>query len=202
MKRVLKALHTFGAIGMMGGYLAFLVLIHAAERRPLAEGIVLRRAIETLFEALVIPSVAVTLVSGLLAMAAHRPFINAGWVWLKLATTVLALEGSFGMHSRARDVTKLYAEAAPGSEAARELASLAGREKGALATLLVIAGANVVLGVWRPKLRRVTTKVTKPTKTEPAATDGREDASEGEGPEAIEGAAKGTATEGDVAVEP
>lgn len=200
MKRVLKALHTFGAIGMMGGYLAFLVLIHAAERRPPLEGIVLRQAIETLFAALVIPSVAVTLVSGLLSMAAHRPFINAGWVWLKLATTVLALEGSFGMHSRAREMTKLYAAAATGSEAARELASLAGREKGALATLLVIAGANVVLGVWRPKLRRVTTKVTKPTKTEQA--DEREAASERKGEGAIgEGAGKGS-TEGDVAVEP
>ncbi|HEU4408110.1 MAG TPA: hypothetical protein VFS43_22805 [Polyangiaceae bacterium] len=154
MKRVMKGLHTFGSIGMMGGYLAFLVLLYAAEARPPAEALVLREAIGRLFVALIIPSVAVALVTGLLAMALHRAFINAGWAWLKLSTTVVALEGSFGMQARAREVEALVRALARGEGDAGGLAELAGREKGGLAMLLVIAAANVVLGVWRPKLRR------------------------------------------------
>jgi uncharacterized membrane protein len=154
MKRVMKGLHTFGAIGMTGGYLAFVVLIYAAEARPPAEALVLREAIGRLFTVLIVPSVALALVTGLLAMALRPAFINAGWVWLKLSTTVVALEGSFGMQARARDVEALVRALARGEGEARELAGLAGREKGALAMLLVIAGANVVLGVWRPKLGR------------------------------------------------
>jgi uncharacterized membrane protein len=154
MKRMMKGLHTFGSIGMTGGYLTFLVLLYAAEARPPAEALVLREAISRLFTVLIVPSVALALVTGLLAMAVHHAFMNAGWVWLKLSTTVVALEGSFGMQARAREIEALVRALARGEGDARELAGLAAREKGALAMLLVIAVANVVLGVWRPKLQR------------------------------------------------
>jgi hypothetical protein len=93
----MKSLHRFGSIGLTGGYLAFLVLLSAAEARPPAEGLVPREAIGCLFVVLILRSVAAALVTGLLAMALHRAFINAGWAWLTWSTTVVALEGSFGM---------------------------------------------------------------------------------------------------------
>ncbi|MFO0635353.1 MAG: hypothetical protein U0168_21100 [Nannocystaceae bacterium] len=40
------------------------------------------------------PSLLVVLVSGLCAIAVHHPFHNAGWAWLKAATTLLVLEGT------------------------------------------------------------------------------------------------------------
>ena len=40
-----------------------------------------------------LPALALTLLSGLLAMALNRAYLNAGWAWVKLATGVLMFEG-------------------------------------------------------------------------------------------------------------
>jgi hypothetical protein len=65
-----------------------------------------------------LPSLALTLIAGLLAIAVNRAFHNAGWAWAKLATSFSA-------------------------------------ERNSLWVLLAVATANVVLGVWRPRLTRL-----------------------------------------------
>jgi len=45
-------------------------------------------------ELILLPSIALALVRGLLAMAFNPAFHNAGWAWLKLISGVLVFEGT------------------------------------------------------------------------------------------------------------
>lgn len=153
MKRFLKILHTLGAIGFMGGLAAELALAAVGVARPGVEHAALRAGIEALGRWLILPSLPLVLVSGLLSMGLHPPFHNAGWVWVKLATTVVTFEGTLGLLSRVKDLSRLAQDAvtAPPSP---ELASLLSAERGVCWTLLFLSGLNVVVGVWRPRFGR------------------------------------------------
>ncbi len=61
----------------------------------LSEYALLRGAMGTIATWVFFPSLAVTLIAGLLAIAFHRGFHNAGWAWLKAATGILIFEGGF-----------------------------------------------------------------------------------------------------------
>ena len=95
MRRTLKFLHTLGAIGLTGALAAQIVLL---SRLPapgsLAEYAALRGAMGALAEWILLPSLGITLVSGLLAMSMTHAFHNAGWAWLKLALGVSMFEGT------------------------------------------------------------------------------------------------------------
>ena len=95
MRKTLKFLHTVGAIGYAGAAAALLVL-HAQLPDPedLERFATLRMAMGAVAERILLPSIALVLVSGLLAMAFNRAFHNAGWVWLKLIFGVLVFEGT------------------------------------------------------------------------------------------------------------
>jgi hypothetical protein len=102
------------------------------------------------------PSLALTLVAGLLAIAVNPAYHNAGWVGAKLATGVLIFEGGL-----------VYVQGPIRAEAERSASALAGQldpatitgsygaERSTLWVLLAIATANVVLGVWRPRFTRI-----------------------------------------------
>lgn len=172
MKRFLKILHTLGAIGFMGGLAAELAMAILGASRPAAEHAVLRAGIDALGRWLILPSLPLVLVSGLLSMGLHPPFHNAGWVWVKLATTVVTFEGTLGLMSRLKDLARLANEAvtAPPTPVYTQLLS---SERGVVWTLLFLSGVNVVVGVWRPrwgrKKRTVEVPEAAPAST-PAAT--------------------------------
>ena len=108
-------------------------------RRPIASWILL-------------PSMGLTLIAGLLAMAVHRGFHNAGWAWAKLVTGVLIFEGSLvGIVGPLQEQADLSARALAGEVDHGALAA-AGAGQGPLWVLLAVATANVVLGIWRPRL--------------------------------------------------
>jgi hypothetical protein len=103
-----------------------------------------------------LPSLALTLVAGLLSIAVNRAFHNAGWAWMKLATGILVFEWGFAaiqgpMQQEAELSARLLAD---GSDTAALAASL-GAEQNSLWVLLAVATANVVLGIWRPRLTRL-----------------------------------------------
>ena len=160
MRQSIKFLHTIGAIGMMGA-MACLVLLLGALPEPshLAEHAALRGAMGTIATWILLPSLALTLVAGLLAMAASRGYQNAGWAWIKLATGVLVFEAGFsGVAGPLQDEAERSHQALAGDPAALTgLAQTVDAERGTLWVLLAIATLNVVLGVWRPRLRRRTT---------------------------------------------
>jgi uncharacterized membrane protein len=153
MRRLMKFLHTIGAIGLMGAMACLLVLLIAmpAPGAP-ASSAALHGAMGQIATWIFLPSMGLTLIAGLLAMALNRGFHNAGWAWVKLVTGVLVFEGSLvGFVGPLQEKAELSARALAGDVDAAALAAT-GSEQGPLWVLLAVATANVALGIWRPRL--------------------------------------------------
>ena len=154
MKRTLKLLHTLAAMGMGGAIAASIaLLLRAPPMDDVAAYLALRHHLATIAGVVLLPSAALTLVSGLLSIAVHRPFHNAGWAWFKALTGVLVFEGTLGgIDSPAQRALVLLANPAVVDRAT--LAELLRHEWGALWIILFLSAVNVVFGIWRPKFRR------------------------------------------------
>jgi hypothetical protein len=153
LRRLLKFLHTIGAIGLMGA-LACLVAIGSDVPPPgaLASYAQFRGAEAAIASGIVLPSLALTLAAGLLSIAVTRAFHSAGWAWIKAATGVLIFAG--GLHAIApiQEEARLSAEALAGRLDPSALSGVAPGEATTLWVLLLVSAANVALGVWRPKV--------------------------------------------------
>jgi hypothetical protein len=116
----------------------------------------MRGAMADISEWIYLPSLALTLIAGLLAIAAVPAYQNAGWAWVKLATGVLMFEGSMVyVMGPMRDEAKRSADALAGHLDAAMIAATGGAERNTLWVLLAVMMANVVLGIWRPRLVRI-----------------------------------------------
>lgn len=150
----MKLLHQLGAVGAMGGLAACVVLVALAPRDSLVEYAAWRTAIVAVGQWLLVPSLALVLVSGLLAIAIHRPYHDAGWAWVKALLGLVMFEGTLltvqASGRRAAEVAALAAQSGAPDPAA--LAPLLRTEWLGLWTMLVLALANIVLAVWRPRL--------------------------------------------------
>ncbi len=154
MRRTLKLLHTLSAMGMGGALAASIALLaRAPAMDEVAAYLELRANLATIARYVLMPSAALCLVSGLLSIAVHQPFHNAGWAWFKALTGVLVFEGTLGgIDSPARRALEILGGPAPVDQAT--LASLLRHEWGALWIILFLSVLNVVFGIWRPKFRR------------------------------------------------
>lgn len=154
LRRLLKFLHTVGAIGLMGGMACLLVLLSFASTPTSLPGYALMRgAMSGIALYIFLPSLALTLVAGLLAMAMNRGYHNAGWAWAKLATGILVFEWGFtavlgGMQQEA----DLSLRALAGEVNSAELAAALDAERNSLWVLLAIGAINIILAIWRPRL--------------------------------------------------
>ena len=144
-----------GAVGFMGSLACLLVLENLAPApTSLAGYALIRSAMAAIATWVYFPSFLLTLIPGLLAIAVNPAFHNAGWAWIKAATGILIFEA--GLHALApiQDEARLSAEAV----ASRlDPATLAGASEGEAVNmwvLLVVSTANIVLGVWRPRISR------------------------------------------------
>lgn len=154
--KTLKLAHVAGSTGFCAALLALLAL-HASLPEPgfTEEFVMLRIAMGNVAKWLLLPSTALVVVTGLFSMAASDVYKNAGWVWLKLATGILVLEGTLvyvqaPMERAARNgLLALEGEFDP-SQLGATLAS----EWNSIWIILGVALVNVVLGVYRPKLSR------------------------------------------------
>jgi hypothetical protein len=147
-----------GAVGLMGAMACLLVMLSVAPApTALAEYAALRRAMGAIATWIFFPSLALTLVAGLLALAATRAYLNAGWAWAKAATGVLVFEAGFvRVLGPMQQEAEQSARALAGTVDPATLAGSIGAERGTLWVLLAVATANVVLGIWRPRLVRRT----------------------------------------------
>jgi hypothetical protein len=157
MRRCMKFLHTMGAIGLMGAMACLLVLLSLTPApSSLSEYALMRAAMGGIATWVFLPSMALTLVAGLLAIAVNRAFHSAGWAWAKLATGILIFEWGFaGIQGPMQEEAELSARVLAGEADASTLAQSLGAEQGSLWILLAIATANVVLAIWRPRLTRI-----------------------------------------------
>jgi uncharacterized membrane protein len=151
----MKFLHQLGAVGSLGGFAACVVLVALAPRESLVEYAAWRAAIVAVGQWLLVPSLALVLVSGLLAIAIHRPYHDAGWAWVKALLGLVMFEGTLvTISGSARRAAELSALAAAGEGDPAKLAEVLRTEWGSLWLILALSIANIVLAVWRPKLRR------------------------------------------------
>jgi hypothetical protein len=152
LRRVLKILHEVGAVGVVGAYAACLVLIiKSSSRSPLAYA-AMREDIAAIAQWLLMPSLAIVLVSGLLAIAATPAYHNAGWAWCKAVLGISLFEGTLlTVIATARQAAELAAATAAGQGDPAKLAEVVHTQWGGLWMMLALSLANIVLAVWRPR---------------------------------------------------
>ncbi len=155
LRKSLKTLHEIGAIGTMGAFAASIVLLAAAPTdSPVAFAAVMQ-GIAALSKWLMVPSLAIVLISGMLAIAASEAYKNAAWAWMKALLGIGTFEGTLiTIGASARRAAELSALAASGRGDAAQLAQVLHTEWGGLWILTVLALANILLAVWRPRLYR------------------------------------------------
>ncbi|MBI1187782.1 MAG: DUF2269 family protein [Alphaproteobacteria bacterium] len=149
MRRFLKFLHTVGAAGLMGGAAAIVAMLApasvGADPAPILD------AIAKIAAWVIGPSMVVTIVSGLLAMAANAAFQDVAWVWVKAATGVLILQAGLHVLGPIQEAAKRLANAPADGPAALDPTHLLEAEINTLWVLLAVSAANIALGVWRPR---------------------------------------------------
>ena len=104
----------------MGSLACLLVLSRLAPPpAELARYALIRGAMAEIAGWLVLPSLVLTLIPGLLAIAVTRGFHNAGWAWIKAATGILVFAG--GLHALApiQDEARVSARGAGRPDAIR-----------------------------------------------------------------------------------
>lgn len=152
LARSLKFLHEIGAIGVMGSIAACIVLMATAPTRsPVAYAAVLQ-GVAAISKWLLIPSLAIVLVSGLFAIAATAAYKNAAWAWIKALLGIGTFEG--GLMTVGASTRQAAELAAAGGSHADGLAQVLRTEWGGLWILATLSLLNIVLAVWRPRIYR------------------------------------------------
>jgi hypothetical protein len=157
MRRFMKFLHTMGAIGLMGAMACLLVLISFLPApTSLSEYAVMRSAMGGIATWIFLPSLALTLIAGLVAIAVNRAFHSAGWAWAKLLSGVIVFEWGFAaIQGPMQQEAELSARALGHEVDLSTLAQTLDAEWKSLWVMLALATVNVILGIWRPRLTRL-----------------------------------------------
>lgn len=152
-RKLTKILHTVSAAGLIGGLGAYMVLLTVGTPTDASAYAELRGSIKVISDYVLLPSLGIALVSGLISMLVHSPFLDRGWVWIKAAMGILMFKGVLTVVSaKSAYAAKVSQEIADGTAAPDALASLLSLEWWTLVAVMGVSIANVVLGVWRPKL--------------------------------------------------
>ena len=141
-------------MGAMGSLLVLLSVLPPPT--SLAEYASLRGAMGSIASWIFLPSLGLTLISGLVAIAYSRGYHNAGWAWSKALSGILLFESGFvGVIGPMQQEAKRSAAALAGKVDPAALATSLTAERNTLWILLAIATFNVAFGIWRPRLTRL-----------------------------------------------
>lgn len=162
MRKTIKILHTIASAGLIGGLGCYMILLVAGPQTTLSVYADLRQSIALISNSVILPSMALALVTGLISMIVHRPFRDKGWVWVKALLGILMFKGVLTVISAKADYAATVAHRIAVGDAPQDaLESLLAMEWGTLIIVTVIAVANIVLGVWRPKLSTKARRATR-----------------------------------------
>ena len=143
-----KAVHDIASISFGGGLAACLVINLMANRASSSEFATARQVFAAIAQYVLIPSMAVVVVSGLIAMMATRGYHDAGWAWVKAALGVTVFAATCMVVGASTQQAELVAAITdPGL-----LDAMLRRERNMLWLLILLCVVNVVLAVWRPKM--------------------------------------------------
>ena len=143
-----KAGHDIASIGFGGGVAACLVINLAANRASVSEFAAARNAFAAIAQYVLIPSMAVVVVSGLIAMMATRGCQDAGWAWVKAVLGVSVFVATVRLVGSGSKQTELAAAATDPSMLDAMLRS----ERNMLLVLIALCVVNILFAVWRPRL--------------------------------------------------
>ena len=92
----------------------------------------------------------------MLAIGVTRAYHNAGWAWVKLASGILVFEWGFvAIQGPMQQEAELSARALAHEVGPDTLAASLSAEWSSLWIMLAVATANVIFGIWRPRLTRL-----------------------------------------------
>lgn len=152
MRKTLKVLHLLAAAGFVGAFCVALTAVFDAPGSAQSAAAV-HQLLALAMRWIVLPSLAVLALTGLLAIAVHRPFIDAGWVWIKALVGMTA--AGVVLINTLPALDQAAAAAAAASDASiGSLEPLLRTERMSFAINLALAAIATVLGVWRPRLSR------------------------------------------------
>jgi len=153
LRKILKLLHEIGSAGVLGAFAACIVLIVKVPTHSALAYAAVRLSVAAITQWLLVPSLALVMVSGLLSIAATNAYKDAGWAWVKALLGISMFEGTLlTVGASARQAAEYSAQAADGHDNAAQLAQVLHTEWGGLWLLLALSVANIVLAVWRPRL--------------------------------------------------
>ena len=153
LRRLVKFLHTLGAAGFMGGMATLAIVVIMAPASVGTPGYApLMGAMAKIAAWIISPSMVLTVISGLLAMAVNPAFHDVGWVWLKAATGILVLEGGLHVVGPIQEEAKRASSALMAGADPAGVGRLLTAEVNTLWVLLAVSAANVALAIWRPRL--------------------------------------------------
>jgi Predicted integral membrane protein (DUF2269) len=157
MRKTLKFFHTLASCGLIGALLGYMIVLVYAPHATPATYADTRQTISALCNYVLLPSLAIALVTGLLSMAAHRPFQEMRWVWFKALLGISMFESTLAIiQSKANYAAKVSSQIAAGEANADALKSALATDLAtewySLGAIMTLSIANIVLGVWRPRL--------------------------------------------------
>lgn len=154
MRQLMKFLHTWSSAGVIGALFAYMLVLVRTPQATALQYADMRVTIEAICNVILIPSLGVSLVTGLLSMAVHRPYQEKTWAWIKALLGIGMFEATFAIsQSKAHYAAELARKIAEG-EPKTEMLELALRsEWTTLWALMAISVANIALGVWRPRFK-------------------------------------------------
>ncbi|MEQ8601673.1 MAG: DUF2269 family protein [Marivibrio sp.] len=147
MRQFIKILHTIASCGLIGGLAAYMILLIAMPQGTPQAYADLRGVIADISNWLLLPSLGIALVSGLLSMAVHKPYMDKRWVWVKAALGILMFKSVLTVVGAKADYAAAMADRILAGEASRAALDQAlAYEWEALWTIMALSVANVVLG--------------------------------------------------------
>jgi len=167
MRQSIKFLHTMGSCGLIGALLAYAAILAAAPQATAQSYADMRQAVAAVSNYVLLPSLALSLLTGLVSMMVHKPFAATRWAWLKAALGLSMFEATLAIvQAKAASAAAAAAEIAAGGGDPDALASLISSERATIVVILALSSAQVALGVWRPLLAGRVRR--RPAKAEPA----------------------------------
>jgi hypothetical protein len=152
MRKVLKFLHTLASCGLIGalcGNIVVLIFTPQATAQSYAD---MRQTIHALSAYMLLPSLWIALLTGLLAMMVHKPFLDLRWVWIKAFLGLTLFEGTLAIvQSKAKAALEEAERIAAGAGDPASLASIIANEWMSLYAILALSTAQIALGIWRPR---------------------------------------------------
>ena len=97
MRKAVKFFHTLASCGLIGALLGYGIVLQFATQNTARTYADARQIISALCNYLLLPSLAIALITGLLSMAVHPPFQDKRWAWVKAFLGLSMFEATLGI---------------------------------------------------------------------------------------------------------